>query len=313
MDVVVVGELNPDLIFTGLARSPRLGVEQLAQSFSFTLGGSGAICAVTLSKLGLQVGFAGKVGDDVFGASCVEFLSRYRVDTARITVDASIRTGVTVSLSYPRDRLLVTYPGSIGELQLSDLDLDYILRGSHLHLSSYYLQKKLRVDVPALFEAAKGRGLSISLDTGWDPTETWDDDISQALEHVDIFLPNEPELCRITRRPTWDEGLSAIGEWMSPAATVVVKLGPGGAVARQGEREVRVPPYSIVPVDTTGAGDSFDAGFIYGFLKGKDLLQALTFANACGALSASSVGGTGGFESLTDVERFMTKNQEPRG
>ncbi len=302
MNVVVVGELNPDLIFTGLDRPPALGVEQLASGFELTLGSSSAIFAVALARLGPRVGIVSKVGDDDFGRFCVEFLRKRGVDTSRVMVDRRFKTGVTVSLSYPQDRLLVTYQGAISGLKSGDLDWEYIREASHLHVSSFYLQEGLRPDFATIFRKARNFGLTTSLDTGWDPEERWGRDIEDLWGAVDVFLPNEREALRITGAGTVEGALERLSRVIP---VVAIKRGARGCVARDGERTLHHPGFAIQAVDTTGAGDSFNAGFIYAYLNQMGLEEALLWGNACGALSASKAGGTSGYQDVAEVREFL--------
>jgi sugar/nucleoside kinase (ribokinase family) len=155
-------------------------------------------------------------------------------------------------------------------------------------LGSYFLLDALRPDVPRLFDEAKARGLSISIDTNYDPTEQWSGGLRETLQHVDVFLPNETELLAITQEDSIEAGLERLAE----VPTVVVKLGARGAVAQRGSQIVYTDAVPVKVLDTTGAGDSFDAGFVYAYLAGQDLAQALRFACACGSLSTRAAGGT---------------------
>lgn len=302
MDVVVVGELNPDLIFTGLDQPPAIGVEQLASGFELTLGSSSSIFAVALARLGLRVGMISKVGDDDFGRFCVNFLREEGVDTSRIIVDKRLKTGVTVSLSYPQDRLLVTYQGTIAGLKLGDLDWGYVKEARHLHMSSFYLQEGLRPDFAVVFRNARNFGLTTSLDTGWDPRDRWGKDIENLWSVVDVFLPNEREALKISGAGTVDGAL----ERLSQAIPVVaIKLGSKGCIARAGERTRHHPGFAVQVVDTTGAGDSFNAGFLYAYLNRMGLEEATAWGNACGALSASKAGGASGYHGVGEVREFL--------
>ncbi|MGE5482521.1 MAG: carbohydrate kinase family protein [Bacteroidota bacterium] len=302
LDVVVAGELNPDLILTGLAGLPTLGVEHLASGFTFTMGSSSAIFAVGLARLGLSVGFIGRVGEDEFGRYCRDFLAREGIDTSQVRVDPGAATGVTISLSYPEDRLLVTFQGAMARLRGDDFDWEYLRRARHFHTSAYYLQDGLRPDLPGIYRRARDMGLTTSLDTGWDPRDRWGSDLEQVWPWVDVFMPNESEALRLSGAATVGE---ALGRLAGPVPLLAVKLGAKGAVARAGGRVFRHQGFRIRAVDTTGAGDSFDAGLIYAFLSGFGVEQALAWGNACGALAASQPGGTGGFRGLAEVRTFL--------
>lgn len=288
-DVVVVGDINADLVLSGEVTPTYGQVELLLDDATLTIGGSSAIFACGAARLGLRVAFVGKVGDDDFGRFMMDAVAARGVDVGGVVRDPALKTGLTVILARGQDRALLTYLGTIGALRFNEIDLDYVGRARHLHMGSYYMLDGLRADVPRLFAAAHAQGLTVSLDTNYDPTERWDGGIHEALAHVDIFLPNETELTKIGRRSTWPDALAALAERVP---TVVAKLGAQGAIARRGGEEAAAPTLPVAVVDATGAGDSFDAGFVYGFLNGWELPQTLRLATVCGALSTRGVGGT---------------------
>jgi sugar/nucleoside kinase (ribokinase family) len=197
LDVVAVGELNPDLILDEIAGAPRLGREILAGRCTFTLGSSTALCCANLAALGLSVGIVGKVGADLFGEFVLRSLADRGIDAGRVIRDPSGRTGVTVSLAYPEDRAMVTCPGAMASLAAADVDLDYVATARHLHVSSPFLQPRLQPGLPDLFRSAKARGLTTSLDPGWDPAESWDAGIDALLDRLDILLLNRIEACAL--------------------------------------------------------------------------------------------------------------------
>ncbi len=310
-DVLAVGELNPDLVLTGIrAEAPVLGTEQEVGSLATTLGSSTAICTVGLSRLGLKTALVAVVGDDEYGKFCLAALKRERVDTRHVVVDAALQTGVTVSLSYPEDRLLATFPGSMRALQAEAVPDDLLARAGHLHVASFFLQTALQPGLAALFARAKAQGLSTSLDTGWDPDERWErDKLEPVFPHLDVFLPNAAELAALAG----DADPAVAAAWALERGARYVALKRGGQGATLYRRNA--PPshhtgFAARVVDTTGAGDAFNAGFLYGFLKGWREAEALELANACGALAVTSVGGTGGFGSLQDVRRFLAGRPE---
>jgi sugar/nucleoside kinase (ribokinase family) len=288
-DVIVVGELNADLILRGNV-TPAFGqVEQIIDAATLTIGSSSAIFACGAARLGLRVAFIGKAGDDEFGRFMRRELQQRGIDTRGIVIDPRLPTGLSVILSRPADRAILTHLGSIAALRLDEIDLSLVSRARHLHLGSYFLLDALRPDVPRLFDEAKARGLTISIDTNYDPAGEWAGGLHAALQRVDVFLPNAIELLAIAHEDSIEAGLNRL----AAIPTVAVKLGARGAAARRGSQIVYADSIPTQVVDTTGAGDSFDAGFVYACLVGQDLLQALRFACACGSLSTRAAGGTG--------------------
>jgi len=307
--IIVVGELNVDLILSGLTAFPALGQEVLADGMRLVMGSSSAICAAGLARLGARVDFVGKVGVDDYGDLVTDQLRALGVGVDHIIHDDTVRTGVTISLTYPEDRALITYMGTIPLLDLGDVNTSILQQYNHLHVSSYFLQQGLRPGLPELFRQAHRAGLTVSLDTGYDPHEEWGgNELLALLENVDVFIPNGEEARAIARA---DNAEAALRELAKRAGLVVVKCGPDGAMAIQDGQVLHSPGFHIDMVDTTGAGDSFNAGFIFAYIaQGMPLPQALRFANACGALSATGVGGTAAQPTPEQVHTFLEEQSQ---
>jgi sugar/nucleoside kinase (ribokinase family) len=306
-DLMVVGEINPDLILRGDV-TPAFGqVEQSVEDATLTIGSSSAIFACGAARLGLRVAFVGKIGDDVFGWFIRQQLAERGVDVAGIVVDPAIRTGLSVILSRGVDRAILTYSGSIAMLRYTEIDLHLLDQARHMHLGAYFMLDALRPDVPKLFAEAHHRGLTVSLDTNYDPTERWDGGLHEALGYVDVFLPNETELCIIAGAKDADTALERLAQRVP---TIAVKLGSKGGVACQNGQKVVANALPVGVVDTTGAGDTFDAGFIYGYLSGWDIGRALRLACACGSLSTRAAGGTAAQPTLAEAEEKLRYDDE---
>ncbi|MGI6207057.1 MAG: carbohydrate kinase family protein [Anaerolineae bacterium] len=301
-DLLVAGEINVDLILTGETVRPEFGREKLVTDATLAMGSSSVIVACGAARLGLKVAFVGKVGKDTFGDFMLQGLERCGVDTQAVYRVDEPKTGITVSLSEPRDRAMLTYAGAIPELRATEVLDEHLRSARHLHVSSAFLQTNLRPDLEALFARAHRLGCTTSLDTGWDPEERWNGDVSRALSEVDVFMPNEEEAPRIAGAPTPEEALAVLA---ARVPLVAVKLGARGAIAASGSRRAACPPYPVKVVDTTGAGDSFDAGLIYGFLHGWDLERSLRLGCACGALSTRAAGGTAAQPTLEEALALM--------
>ena len=300
--VVLIGELNLDLIVTGAPGLPEIGTEKIVGEMELTLGSSSAIMACQLARLGDDVRFISKVGDDDFGRRALDFLRAREVPTEFVTVDASLSTGLTISIAVGNDRAQLTHLGCIEEMRVGDLDFEALADCQHLHISAFYVQRNLRAEVGHIFARAHEQGLTTSLDTGWPQEEAGGRDFMAALAQTDIFLPNEVEAMRLSGEDSVGKAL----DWLAGRApTVVIKLGPEGAVARRGEETVRRPAFEIEPVDTTGAGDSFNGGFLHAHLAGAGLADSLDLGNACGALSTRAAGGTTSQATLAEAEALI--------
>jgi sugar/nucleoside kinase (ribokinase family) len=301
MRVLVVGELNADLVFSGFASLPQPGREILADDFSLVLGSSSAICAAGLARLGTSVSFFGIAGADVLGRFCIDELARMGVDVSFVCLDASLKTGITASFT-SEDRALVTFPGAIAELTAANIDPSILSSFKHLHVSSYYLQTGLQPGLARLFQTARAAGLTTSLDPGGDPANEWGPAIWDSVAHCDVLLLNEVELAGLSRSDDINEGLRAVSRG---PGIVVAKLGKRGCAALADGRLYRGDAIAVEAIDTTGAGDSFNAGFLHLWLQGVPLESCLECGSICGGLSTRRLGGCAGQAGWLEVEQMM--------
>ena len=300
--VLFAGEINVDLVLQGYQAFPAPGREVLVSDSQLVLGSATAIMAMGLARLGTPVAFAGRVGDDIWGRYCLEDMASRGIDLSRVVRGGGLKTGITVSISHPGDRALVTYLGAISALTGADL-ADAALAGlQHLHVSSFFFQDGLRPDLPGLFARARRLGLTTSLDTGFDPRGRWDGGVRATLAETDLFFPNEVELEALTGCKDPVAGLHSLANGLT---RVVAKLGTEGALALDGDTTVRVPAYPVQTVDTTGAGDSFNAGFLHCWLQGAPLVDCLRLGAACGALSTRALGGTAAQPTIEEAEALV--------
>ncbi len=308
MDVSVVGELNVDIIMRGINGFPELDKEKLAEEGRITLGSSSAICAVGLSRLGARVNFIGAIGDDILGEYILRFLNNERINTLRVRRQANSNTGFTVSLTYPENRALITYTGIMEYFTVTDEDIDFIASNSnHLHVSSFFLQKRLQQDIKHLFTKVKEKGLTVSLDPGWDPEDRNWLKLRELFPLVDILFLNEVEAKRLySSIYDRDEDTDTIADSFSKEINLlVIKLGERGALAVKDDERYYRAGFKVNVVDTTGAGDSFNAGFLYGKLNNYDIERCLLLGNACGALSCTGIGGTTNLPTLKRLKEFI--------
>jgi sugar/nucleoside kinase (ribokinase family) len=301
-DVSVVGELNLDLILYGLPNGLNLECELLATDLRITLGSSSAIFAHNLASLGSKVSFSSSVGGDPLGQICLDRLGESGVEVSHVRRMQDKITGLTVILPQGQQRYILTYPGTMVEMKESDLNMQYLLDAKHLHVSSYFLQKALQPGLPNILRKAKEAGLTTSLDTNDDPEDRWPPALQPLLEYVDIFLPNEREACRIAASADVESALNILAK---KVPTVAVKRGAKGALLRAKGANLLATPPPVEVVDSVGAGDSFDAGFIHEFVRGAKLEECLRFATSTGALSVTRAGGTEAFRDAAHREAFL--------
>jgi sugar/nucleoside kinase (ribokinase family) len=306
LNILIAGELNLDLILQNYRSFPALGREVLVDDVTLTMGSASAICACGIAKLGNAVTFVGKVGADPWGELCKSKLVDRGVDVSRIMVDSSLKTGITVSITSPTDRALVTYPGASTALRAEDFNRESFRGFQHLHISSFFIQQGLRPGIKKLLSLASKCGLTTSLDPGYDPDEKWGRDLLDALSEVDIFLPNEVELEGVTGRRDREEAMRSVANGRT---LTVAKLGTDGCMALDSGNIVAIPAFRVEPIDTTGAGDSFNAGFLHAWLRREPLLDAMRFAAACGALSTLSSGGTSAQPTEQEARNFLAERE----
>jgi sugar/nucleoside kinase (ribokinase family) len=305
--VLVIGELNVDIVATGLRALPEMGAEILVQDCELSLGSASAIFAVGMSKLGHNVTFVSHVGRDSFGDFCIAKLKQLGIATSNVVRKANEKTGVTLALSGKKDRALITYPGAIASLTADRVNDSLLRKHDHVHLTSYYLQKRLQPSFPEILRRAQALGLTTSFDPNSDPSARWNSKINSVLKYTDVLFVNEREAMKLTKAKTARAALKMLG---GKSPCVVVKRGAKGAIAIQNNELFTDSGFKVKAVDTTGAGDSFDAGFLTAYLMKQPLVECLRFGNACGAMSAISIGGTAGQPNLAELQEFIRSNHQ---
>ena len=300
--VLVAGDANLDLVLRGDV-VPRFGqAEQLLEGADLVLGSSAGICAAGLARLGVDTALVARVGGDVFGARTRELLDAAGVDTASLAV-VDEPTGVSVILSAPDDRAILTLTGALAGVTADEV-LAAAAHADHLHVASFFLVPGLASELPRVLAAVRERGLTTSLDTNWDPAERWQG-VAGCLPHLDVLLPNAQEALALARALGDDpaDAVQAATLLAARGPLVVVKDGADGGFAAMPAGEiVRAPGLVREVVDTTGAGDSFDAGFLTAWLDGRPLAEAVRWAAVAGSLSTRGAGGTGGQATRAEVE-----------
>jgi sugar/nucleoside kinase (ribokinase family) len=301
LEVLVVGDLFLDLVMSGFQAWPRPGEESFARKFHKEVGGGAAITACGLSKLGLQTGILGVVGKED-GGWLLDQLRARGVDTSKIRVTPAEPTAFTVSVSTTLDRTFFTYSGANRELSTLVGDLIGIAtadRVRHIHLA-HALEP---ANLPASFKAIKDKGWSLSVDVGWHPEWYADARARAALKLVDIFFPNEREAGAVTQETEPRRMLDAFQRM--GVHRVALKLGKHGAALLWDGAVCFQKPGIIDAVDTTGAGDCFDAGFLYAWLGGMEPALCLRAGAACGEMSTRALGGVAGFPSKEELETIL--------
>lgn len=291
--VGLVADLCADLLFRS-QEAPVYGqTEIFVDDYTVEVGGSAAIFASQFTKLGGKLAFLGAVGDDLFGNFLLQRLTELNMDTGLIQRIPEMKTAIGLGLAKGDDRAMLTYSGSLQAINSGHIQNSGILeRIDHWHIASYFLLEQLQSYWPVLLPLLRSKGVSISLDTNWAPLENWDV-VRDILPLVDVFLPNEAEALHISGQ----KDLESAGRTLAQQTElVIIKCGAAGALAFTKEEVLRIPvpetlTSDLVIADTTGAGDNFDAGFLYAWLQEKPLMECVQLGIRCGTHSLSALGG----------------------
>jgi len=301
-DVVVIADLCVDILFAGDVKPIYGQVEQFVDDYYVELGGSAAIFASQFSKLGGKVGLLGTVGEDFFGNYLIDRIDRLGISIEYISQTNEFKTSVGLGLAKQDDRAMLTYKGCMEGVTFKlVLDSGILNNANHLHIVSYFLLDQLQSFWPSELKSLKGAGMTVSLDTNWAPDDRWES-VVNILHHVDVFIPNEEEALRISHQTNVNDA----GKWLSQfGGLVVVKCGKNGAIVFEGDTVIT---YNIPELladmkisDTTGAGDNFDGGFLFAWLRGRSIDECVNLGIRCGTSSLSKIGGITGQISENDI------------
>jgi len=305
--VLFIGDINVDVMMGGMESLPVVDREVTCRTYDVVMGASTVLCACAYRSLGGEAAIIGLVGHDEYGNFMLRGLGEFGIATDLVQRTRRVRTGVTVNLIYESTRTQVTYTGTIAEFAGPDLE-EAVFRGfDHIHCGGVYLQTNFKPRITPLLKLARGLGLTTSLDPQWDATEQW--------QYMDEWMPlltwlfvNQDEALSISKASSVEEAC----RWLAARTNCpLVKTGPEGALVWTGEQPQAVPTWPVEVVDTTGAGDSFDAGFLYATLEKKMApAEAARFATAVAARSCMFVGGVNARSSHEDVLRFMGVSSE---
>lgn len=292
-NIIVVGDMNADILMNDIVGFPAIGKEVIADKMAIALGGSSAITACNCASIGIPTWFCTSIGEDEYGRFLQKILAEKGVHTDYLLTNSDYSTGATLVLNYGQERAMVSYCGAMAQLGIDDLPWDDFNNFSHLHISNLYMQKNIYQDIEAILKKAKSLGLTTSLDMQWDPSEEWAFDYKTCLPMIDLFMPNEKELLELTNEQDRSMAIQKIKPFIN---TLILKLGEEGCIALTADDEVYVPAFTTPHfVDSIGAGDSFNAGFLKHFIQERTLQQCIEYGNLMGAVNTMAAGGTAAF------------------
>lgn len=303
-DVYVYGDVNIDLIIPGIDGIPPGGEEWDVPVMETAIGGGAALFALGLGKLGMHPVFQGAVGDDCYSRFILEAFQAYHIDTSLITRKKDRRTGISLSFTNEEERSFITYRGTNETIQISNIKIEEVSKAGHIHVTGYCGSKNHSQYLTFLKQVKSETDATVSFDLGWDDTGEWNQGITELFSFIDVLFMNETESVHYSRKATAQE---AAVEFARDCNNVVIKLGEKGAVAVSGGQVYKKEGFSVKVADTTGAGDSFNAGFVYGFLSGMSMEECLVYANGCGGLSCTGYGGNTAFPTRGELYTLIKK------
>lgn len=301
-DVLTYFDICVDIIADMGTGEPKYGqAETIINRIEIMLGGSACIFASQCAKLGLIVKGSGIIGDDHFGSIAKHELELCGVDVSGLAVSKTLGTSAGLHLCKSNDRAILTDDRSIRILTANSITDGDLRCAKHLHIASSYLLTGLHEGLPNVLHKAKNYGLTVSLDTNWDPSGNWLLPL-EILRRIDIFFPNETEAILLSGKKSADEAAEYFLEYVP---TVVIKKGPDGADLYQSGKKYSAAPPKVDVVDTIGAGDSFDAGFLFGFLNGYTPELSLKSAVYCGSMNTAEAGGCKGQARSDQLKKYL--------
>ncbi len=301
-DVLVWGPIFCDLIFTGLPGFPVLGEELFADNLTVDIGGS-AIVANGLQRLGMKAGLVADLGNDPISQLMWNLLEAEALDLTLIRRHAQPLIQLSAALSYPEDRAFITrFQHPREALKLDDLLKRHPCR--HVHICSLLTA----LECTQAVQIAHAHGATISLDPGWDAVKLKDPRLLKMVRGLDFFMPGRSELCHMAESEDREYAARMLFNQMSQGC-LIVKDGANGATAyvKPTREIIHTPAIPITPVETTGAGDAFDAGFLAAYLQGKSLSECMRLGAVCGGLTTTAPGGMIGFPELEEIETWLLK------
>lgn len=298
MDILIPGHYFCDVIFRGFPHFPALGTEVYTEDLTVVPGGA-LNTVVGLQRLGVHVGWIGTLGNDFFSNFVHQALAQEGLDFSMVEFSGASFQRVTVSLSYPEDRAFVTF---------IDPPTDLITRIEQALDSIpfrilYVPELKLDARMPALIDACHARGITVFMECQHLDAAIDEPLVQAILGKVDAFLPNAIEAQRLTNTLTLEGAVAQLRQWVD---FLVVKDGEHGAHLWRGDTYLHAPTFPVdTIVDTTGAGDVFNAGFLAAYHAGKPLAECLRWGNAAGALSLRGAGGVPTAPTLTELTQKL--------
>jgi sugar/nucleoside kinase (ribokinase family) len=305
LDVLAIGNIVGDFVAAPVKRMPCWGeLTSIEQPITLNVGGNAGIFTTWASQLGLNTSLMGKIGDDDIGKLLISKLRTSAVDVSHVKVSQDKPTSVTLVIANDvGERSFFHYPGANAEFGIKDIDVKPFSEAKALLLCSYFIMPGLEGGgAKKILKTARKKGLLTVFDVAWDPHGKWA--LNDTLKYVDVFIPNEEEILKITKKNVMTEAANEILK--AGVKIVAIKMGSKGCYIKNNKGEkFRINAHNVESLDSTGAGDTFNAAFVYGLLSDWNLEKTARFANAAGALSVTQLGGTTASPTKENIEEFI--------
>jgi sugar/nucleoside kinase (ribokinase family) len=293
-NIVVLGTIVFDIFVKGIFSFPKMGSAISVEKFPYSIGGCGANSAMVLSQLGTKVSLIGSIGNDIFATFIKKKLSKCNIESSLLSIEEKLPTSLSILfINEKGERSYLHFSGANEKITLTDKALLQISSAKIFHIGGAMLFPGFdgRPMAAALKFAQQNNTLT-SVDLGWDTSNSWMKKLKPSLQFIDILMMNDAELKALTNKRTLESSINYL-HVMGPKV-IVIKLGSKGAFISKDILKVHIPAIKVKVVDSTAAGDSFAAGFLFSLINGGNLIDSVKFGNTLGALTVKNFG------SLTD-------------
>ncbi|HMQ50667.1 MAG TPA: carbohydrate kinase family protein [Anaerolineae bacterium] len=305
-DIVVMGDVNVDVVFN-VPAYPLPGTEAIATSVQMHTGGSAVNTAIALAKMDMDVGFIGRIGQDTLARKVLQDLKAAKVDCSAVQVDERVSTGlIFIAVTTDGERTMFGARGANAFTQANVIDPDYFKGCRWIHLSSYsFLAHHQYEAILAVLDIAENLPHTrVSLDVGTEPALRARTQILNILPRLDLILPNETEVSILGEGRSFEDSINFLIDEYG-ASAIVTKRGSKGCELALGNKRFSLPSFRINVKDTTGAGDSFNAGVVLGRLVGLSWDASAVLGNALGGLAATQEGAGAALLSRNAVSKLI--------
>ncbi len=312
IDVACIGILVADVIAKPVDSIPKPGLLERIDSISIYSGGCAMNAGIDMAKIGLRTAVLGKTGNDSFGTFLCDELAKYGVETKGVSKDTKVQTSASVVISASNgERSFLHTVGANGTFCYDDVNWEVIEDSKIVFVAGTMLMDAFDgADCARVLKKCKEMGKITVLDTAWDSRGRWMDVLAPCMPYIDVFMPSIDEAIELAGGEEDPAKIADIFFDMG-VGQVVIKLGSRGCYLRETRdaEGVVIPCFTVKAVDTTGAGDSFCAGFLSGMAKGLSFSECGRLANAVGAHCVQAMGASTGIRSYEEICNFM-KAQE---